>query len=343
MSEVEVEQDTPETEQEQTSSKADLKKKKAAYFDKLMKYFAEYPKVILVGADNVGSRHLQNIRASLRGKAEILMGKNTMIRRAIKNNLKTFPSLEVLLPKIKGNFGFVFTQEDLKSIKDAITELKIAAPARAGALAPCNVVVPKGLTGLDPSQTSFMQALNIATKINKGQIEIINDVNLLKAGDKVGSSEATLLAKLNILPFSYGLIPLCIYDAGVIIPPSVVEMTTEDILSKLTSGIQNITALSVALKAPSMAAVPYLLRTAYRNLLAISLATEYTFERARKIKELLENPEALAALHASSAATASSAPAATTSAAAPQEEEKKEEKKEEEEEEDDAGFGDLFG
>lgn len=337
MSEAEV-QDAAETEQE-TVTKTDTKQKKAVYFEKLMKLFAEYPKVILVGADNVGSRQLQSIRTSLRGKAEVLMGKNTMIRRAIKNNLKTFPSLEVLLPKIKGNFGFVFTKEDLKEVKNSLTELKVAAPARAGAIAPCNVVIPKGLTGLDPSQTSFMQALNIATKINKGQIEIINDVNLLKTGEKVGSSEATLLAKLNIFPFSYGLIPLCIYDSGIIIPPAVVEMTSEDILAKLTSGIQNITALSIALKLPSVAAVPFLLRTAYRNLLAISLATDYTFERARKIKDLLENPEALAALQASAA----SAAAPVAAAAAPQEEEKKEEKKEEEEEEDDAGFGDLFG
>ena len=51
-----------------------------------------------------------------------------------------------------------------------------------------------------------VQALNIPTKINKGCVEIVSDVHLIKASEKVGGSEATLLAKLGIKPFSYGLV-----------------------------------------------------------------------------------------------------------------------------------------
>ena len=51
-----------------------------------------------------------------------------------------------------------------------------------------------------------MQALNIPTKINKGCVEIVADVHLIKQSEKVGGSEATLLAKLGIKPFSYGLV-----------------------------------------------------------------------------------------------------------------------------------------
>ena len=51
-----------------------------------------------------------------------------------------------------------------------------------------------------------MQALNIPTKINKGCVEIVSDVHLVKQSEKVGGSEATLLAKLGIKPFSYGLV-----------------------------------------------------------------------------------------------------------------------------------------
>lgn len=50
-----------------------------------------------------------------------------------------------------------------------------------------------------------LQALGIATKINKGTIEIVSDVHLIKTGDKVGASQATLLSKLGIKPFKYGL------------------------------------------------------------------------------------------------------------------------------------------
>ena len=78
-----------------------------------------------------------------------------------------------LIPHIKGNVGFVFTKEDLVDVRDLILANKVAAPAKAGALAPIDVFVPKGNTGLGPEKTSFFQALAIPTKIAKGTIEIL--------------------------------------------------------------------------------------------------------------------------------------------------------------------------
>jgi len=64
-----------------------------------------------------------------------------------------------------------------------------------------------------------LQALNIASKINKGQVEIVADVHLIKEGAKVGSSEAALLQKLNVKPFQYALKPQAVYDNGTIYDP----------------------------------------------------------------------------------------------------------------------------
>ena len=47
-----------------------------------------------MGADNVGSKQMQQIRMSLRGKAVVLMGKNTMMRKAIRGHLENNPALE---------------------------------------------------------------------------------------------------------------------------------------------------------------------------------------------------------------------------------------------------------
>jgi large subunit ribosomal protein LP0 len=59
----------------------------------------------------------------------------------------------------------------------------------------CDVHIDAGPTSLDPSQTSFFQALGISTtKINKGHRDP-HQVHLAKVGSKVGSSEATLLGK----------------------------------------------------------------------------------------------------------------------------------------------------
>ena len=128
---------------------------------------------------------MQQIRISLRGHAVVLMGKNTMMRKAIRGHLVNNPKLETLMNHIRGNVGFVFTKEDLVSIRDMLLANKVKAPAKAGALAPLDVAVPAQNTGLGPEKTSFFQALNIPTKITKGTIEITNNVALIKAGDKV--------------------------------------------------------------------------------------------------------------------------------------------------------------
>jgi large subunit ribosomal protein LP0 len=80
------------------------------------------------------------------------------------------------------------------------------APAKAGAIAPCDVKLDPQNTGMGPEKTSFFQALQIPTKISRGTIEILNEVHIIKVNEKVGASEAALLNMLNIQPFSYGLV-----------------------------------------------------------------------------------------------------------------------------------------
>jgi len=304
---------------------------KAEYFVKLEKLLKEYNTIFVVNVDNVGSNQMHQVRKELRGRAVILMGKNTMVRKAIRNIIHEHPDFEKLLPVVKGNIGFVFTNEDLKEIRDAIKSNRVQAPARAGAIAPVDVFVPPGNTGMEPGQTSFFQALGIPTKISRGTIEIVNEVHLVKVGEKVGPSEATLLNKLNISPFTYGLTVEHIYDNGNVFSPEVLDITDDDLIENLITGIKNIAALSLELNYPTVASVPHSLANGYKNLIAISLVSDYCLDSVKELKELLDNPEALAALQAAAPAAA----AAEETAAAPAEEE------EEEESDSDMGFG-LF-
>jgi len=271
---------------------ADKKQAKQVYFNKLIQCVNDYSKILIVEADNVGSSQMQQIRIALRGKAVLLMGKNTMIRRALRGHLDKHPGLGEFLNYVKGNVGFIFTKGDLADIKNKVINMKVDAPAKVGVIAPANVTVPAGATGLDPTQTSFLQALNIASKINKGQVEIINDHLLLKQGDKIGQSEAALLQKLSIRPFSYGLKVKVVFDAGAIYTPEILDLTDSDILNKFLDGVRNVAAVGLQLSFPTTAAVPHLISNAYRKLLAIAVQSEVKFPRADKVREYLKNPGA---------------------------------------------------
>uniref|UniRef100_A0A2I3GMH8 60S acidic ribosomal protein P0 n=1 Tax=Nomascus leucogenys TaxID=61853 RepID=A0A2I3GMH8_NOMLE len=283
---------------------------KPNYFLKIIQLLDDYPKCFIVGADNVGSKQLQQIRMSPRGKAVVLMGKNTMMRKAIRGHLENNPALEKLLPHIWGNVGFVFTKEDLTEIRDMLMANKVSAAARAGAIAPCEVTALAQNTGLGPEKTSFFQALGITTKISRGTIEILSDVQLIKTGDKVGASEATLLNMLNISPFSFGLVIQQVFDNGSIYNP---EETPH---SRFLEGVRSVASVCLQI------------------VLALSVEMDYTFPLAEKVKAFLADPSAFMAA-APVAAVTIAAPAA---AAAPA---KVEAKEESEESDEDMGFG-LF-
>jgi len=306
---------------------------KTNYFLKLLQLLDEYPKCFIVGVDNVGSKQMQHIRMSLRGYATVLMGKNTMIRKAIRGHLEKNPALERILSHIKGNVGFVFTKEDLVEIREKILANKVKAPAKAGALAPIDVIIPAQNTGLGPEKTAFFQALSIPTKISKGTIEIMSDVHLIKKEERVGASEATLLNMLNISPFTYGLKIQMVYDSGTIFEPSILDIKPEDLRQRFLLGVRNVACVCLEIGYPTLASAPHSIINGFKNLLAVAVSTDISFPEAETAKEFLKDPSKFAAL------AAAAAPAAAAPAAAEKKEEKKVESEGESEE--DMGFG-LF-
>ncbi|KAJ8104180.1 ribosomal protein L10-domain-containing protein [Lipomyces tetrasporus] len=309
------------------------REKKSEYFTKLRSLLEEYKSIFIVGVDNVSSQQMHEIRRALRGQGVILMGKNTMVRRAIRGFLADFPEFERLLPHVRGNVGFVFTNSDLKDIREIILDNKVAAPARAGAVAPKDVWIPAGNTGMEPGKTSFFQALGVPTKIARGTIEITSDVQVVSAGFKVGASEATLLNMLNISPFTYGMAVLQVYDQGQAFSPEILDIEEETLIKSFTSAVTTITTISLAIGYPTLPAVIHSLINHYKKVLAVSIATDYTFPGSESIKDRIANPDAYAAAAPVAAAVAAdeeAAPAAEEAAA-----------EEAEESEDDMGFG-LF-
>jgi len=259
------------------------------FFQRLTKMFNSYSKLLIINIDNVSSKQVQDIRAALRGKAELLFGKNTLIR---------------------GNIGFVFTNAKLKEIKDVIESIKIGAPARVGSVAPIEVIIQAGNTGLPPEQTGFFQALQIPTKIVRGTIEIMTQVTLVKAGSKVGTSEAALASLLKMTPFSYSASVTHVYDNGVIYKPEVLETPEETLVEIAQTAIANMTALSLATGVPSPASISYLLSSAVRNVAALGIATTVTLPQMKDLKDRVAHPERY---HVATATVASGTASGTAS------------------------------
>jgi len=307
--------------------------RKEEYFEKFKGYLETYGKCFIVEVDNVGSKQLQDTRKELRGQAEVLMGKNTMMRKCIKDYCEGNPGspCEKLIEQCRGNVGFVFTNGDLGVVREVLEANTRPAPARVGSVAPCEVIVPKGPTGCDPGQTAFFQTLQIGTKITRGQIEITNDVPLMKLGDKVTASQAALLQKLNIEPFTYGLILKSVYDNGSLFDAKVLDITDDVLLFKFGEALKQLAALSLALGYATQASVPHSVANAFKAILSVTIELEnYSFEKADLYEEYLKDPSKFAGSGGGGGGGEAAAAA--------------EEEEEEEEEEADLGGGmDMFG
>jgi large subunit ribosomal protein LP0 len=225
-------------------------------------------------------------------------------------------------PCVTGNVGFIFTNGDLKDIRAKILANRVAAPARAGAVAPADVFVPAGNTGMEPGKTSFFQALGVPTKIARGTIEITTDLKLVEAGGKVGASEATLLNMLNISPFTYGMTIAQVYDQGQTFGSEVLDIEEEQLLGALNSAITTITTISLAANYPTLPSVVHSIVNSYKKVLAVAVETDYSWPEIEELKDRIANPDAYAA---AAPAAGGAAPEAAEAAPAKEEEEEEEE------------------
>jgi len=268
--------------------------RKTAYWTKLNAALDEYKNILIIGVDFVGSQQMQQVRIALRGKGIVLMGKNTIIRKVLRERSEKNPAWEALLPFIYGNIGFVFTNGDLNALRAIVTSNKVPASAKTGVIAPIDVVIPPGPTGLDPGQTSFFQTLNIGTKIVKGSIEMTAASKVCIKGEKISASAVALLSKLNIRPFQYGITVDTVYENGSTYAVKFLDMDDSDLIAMFTGSVAQLAAVSFALGYINQATLPHSFGRAFKTIVSLALATDYDFDELKLVKEMIANPGAFA-------------------------------------------------
>jgi large subunit ribosomal protein LP0 len=279
------------------------KVRKQEFRTKLYALLGQYNKMFIVKADHVGSKQMQNIRIALRGKGVVCMGKNTLMRSVIRQYCedtgdnkwlslcpegsdKKGPNPEKNLVQL--NIGFVFIKEDFADVRDVILENTRPAPAKSGVVAMCDVVIPPGPTGADPSKTAYFQAMSIPTKIVRGQIEITGYVNIIKKGERVTAGQADVCQQVGLCPFVYGLLVSKVYNDGALFDPAVLELTDDALKGRFASALGNVAALSLELGIPTFAAMPHYLSGAFRHVLALLIGAGADYSAGEKADAVLK-------------------------------------------------------
>merc|ERR1712060_906202 len=264
---------------------------------KLCECFTKYNQVVVVSLDNVSTNQIHAARKILAEgeyKGEMIIGKNSLIRKALKfvteapqagsddyedhKNWKQNPKLESLKELMVLNVGLIFSEEPYNELRVKIEAQKISMPARTGVLSPTDVVIPPGPTGIEVGKIDLFHKLNIQCKTVKSAIEINKEVQIITKGEKVTEGATQMCKLLQIVPFEYSLTFQYVYIEGVILDQSIIEMPLEKVTDAFESYAGFLTALSLGGDIPNALSVPQFIANGFKSLLAIGSESGYEFE-----------------------------------------------------------------
>ncbi len=309
----------------------------------------------IANLSDIPARQLQKMRQTLRDKATIRMSKKTLISLALDDSDKE-GSINTLADHMDGQPALVFTNMNPFKLFKILESSKTAAPAKAGAIASEDIVVPKGDTGFAPGPIlGELQQAGIPAKIDKGKIVVQKDQVVVKAGEEVPAKVAGILTRLDIQPMEVGIDLKAAYENETVYTADLLTIDDEKTLSDIQKAFSQAFNLSVNAVIYNKESTPAIIQKAATQSINLafnaSVLTSKTSDMllAKAYAQMLALATALSEQDSSAldeeileklAASATQAPAAEEK----KEEEPEEEEEEEEEEEDAAaGLGALFG
>ena len=313
---------------------------------------AANPVVAVVSMEGIGATQLQSMRAGLRGHAKVRMAKNKLLKLALAEAAASKPGVEQLESAIDGQCAIVATDLNPFKLFNKLKATQTPAPAKAGQLAPMDIVVPEGPTPFGPGPIiGELQKLGLPAQIMNGKIVVKKNTTVVKAGEPISADLAAMLPKLEILPMVVGMDARAVYGDGIVYSRSVLDVPADYYPSMFATAAHNALALAVDIVYPAKETIVPLVTKAYRSTYALSL--EAAIPTSETIGALFAKADSqMLALASASGYTSdaiagklSAIPAASASAAESAPAEKVEEPEEEQVSEEDAaaGLSALFG
>lgn len=335
--------------------KPKINERNQRFAQEIREYAKNYSILGIVDVTGLPAPQLQKIRATVTKKgAKVLIVKKNLIELVFSELEKTHKGVSELIPKGDGVIGLIFTNNNPFAMYKMTKKNKSTAPAKAGQVAPKDIVVPAGPTGFSPGPIiGELGAFKIKAGINAGKVEIKEDATVAREGDEISEKLAEILGRLQVEPMEVGLNIKAMYEEGTIYTREVLDVDEDEILGDLRNEAARSAALAYGIGYVTPENITQFLTEASRDSFALALGSEYPLPET--IKELLTKansqgvgfavtlpedvrPEGLAA--AAAQPSAGDAPVAEDNSASANEESNSEEKKDESEV--NSGFGGFF-
>ena len=158
-----------------------------------------------------------------------------------------------------------------------------AAPAKAGQIAPNNIVVAAGQTSFSPGPIiGELGSIGVKTGIEAGKVVIKQDSIVVKEGQMIQSNVATLLTRLGIEPMEIGLNITGVYENGEIYTRKVLDIDEKQFASDLIKCAKDAFNLAFNISYPTKENIDLLIKKAHLDALIVTESNEIlTTERLK--------------------------------------------------------------
>ncbi len=263
--------------------------KKKSVVEKLENLLNKYTVFAIADLRALKAHQLQVLRKKFKDDLEICVAKNTLIKRALQNLGGKFQNLEGIYEYLTGQNALILSNKNPFKLYLMFEKNKVPSAASPGDVAPDDIVVSAGNTGLQPGPIlSKFGAAKIPTKIQDGSVWIAKDTVVVKKGEVISADVADLLNKLGLKPIMVGIKLKVAYD-GVVIPGDLLSIDLDKYRSEIATAVQYAMNLSLNTAYPTKETVPLLLAKAYNN--AKTLAIRAGIPAPETIREILSLAE----------------------------------------------------
>lgn len=258
---------------------------KKEIFSDLQTLLRKYSVVAVADLQKVRSSQIQEIRKKLRGKAELIVAKNTILQKASENLAGERTNVDKFANSLSGSKVLIFTQMNPFELILFLNKNKVRVPAKGGDVATGEIMIPAGNTGLQPGPViSEFNEAKVQTRIEGGSIFVAKDTVVATRGDVISTKTASLLSKLGMKPMEAGLALSDAYDNGLVFGPNDLSFDLDQMKSQFSSAARLAFGLAVEANILLSETAPALLGKAYRQAVAVSVEAGFlTKETTPKI------------------------------------------------------------
>ena len=184
------------------------KKLTRAQKEEKVEYFQEEiesnPVIGILDMHNLPAKQLQQIKKEMKEFATVRMSRKTLMQIAIENSEKEdigqLEENDAIQP------AFIFSEKDPFQLYSLIKENKTSAAAQGGEIAPNDIEVPDGDTGIGPGpMLGKLQQRGLNVQVDDGSIHVQEPGVIIEKGEEITADDAEILNQLGIEPLEIGL------------------------------------------------------------------------------------------------------------------------------------------